>query len=744
MDTIYRFEYYNLQGNKIEVQFIPNVCSSSSPQEVFLIENIFEIGRYTFGFEKDYIKDKVCGSNAVTLEVEVNFQKLNRLALESEHYMLILKCLLDYKYEYKRESHFSDSHNIYNVFIIKIDGLELPQSVYCQRDIYGSLTDNGSLTLTDILSTALLDLDFKKYYEKAIDTTLLAGSELDSGSYRNVPVLWQWFCNNSDSIIIDNAFSDELWSLMPHAVGLFPIYNPFGGRFSRKDTDDLNSNKSKSFYGIKGRVGSGEGDAFYNDVLYNNYGIFQLVKLERLLSSIYQLAFDEHIRFYPFFSNYKINCSSILETVRFYKQSFDGTGESGNILGSDSVYVCTGGIAPVRKSAGIFVYRPLFGYVRFNMVSYRDYSKTFEKLDFSNLQEYIESVFMSFGIWCYSIVQRDGVWVQNLTNTGFLGASELDIANSNSNQISINDRHSRINVGRSDQSDNINLTKYVNEDIDISNTDSNEASVDEVYHNSICQCLAVERFSLCENGRTDLTGEFGASVTPFMGLKPSNNFQYNTFAPADNRTEGYVRDKVGKMFDCYSYYPKEWNELQLYYIEDDPNIVNIPSAFSVSNSVLFRKDFAGTEIKNKAILGSVDFIEVAIGTSISASIGAEHGFNRGLGSDLAGRIAINNSLVNCIIKHISEVQRNCITQQISKNISNENRMRYILECEYAVNYSYGLKVDFSYLIGTKYKILNTQIINSAIKLYDIEWFVLGLEFDYNSSLLTFKLIGDCN
>ena len=98
-DCIYIFEYLNNQGQTIQLKFVPNVCVSHSPTEIRLIENIFEIKTFKFGFEKDYIKDKVCGQNVSTLEVEVNFSKLNRLALEDEHYMNILECILNYKIE---------------------------------------------------------------------------------------------------------------------------------------------------------------------------------------------------------------------------------------------------------------------------------------------------------------------------------------------------------------------------------------------------------------------------------------------------------------------------------------------------------------------------------------------------------------------------------------------------------------------------------------------------------------------
>ncbi len=55
-NTIYNFEYLNLQGQTIAIQFIPNVCETHTPTEIRLIENIFSIKDFVFGFEKDSIK----------------------------------------------------------------------------------------------------------------------------------------------------------------------------------------------------------------------------------------------------------------------------------------------------------------------------------------------------------------------------------------------------------------------------------------------------------------------------------------------------------------------------------------------------------------------------------------------------------------------------------------------------------------------------------------------------------------
>ena len=165
MNTIYNFKYLNNQGNIILIQFIPNVCNTHSPLEVDLFEDIFEVKNYTFGFEKDNIKDKVCGMNVSTLDVSLSFRRLNALASQggngSEHYRNILECILNYK---KIKAVNGKNINIYNCFIIKIDGQEMMQSVFLQREIYGSLTEDGEMQLTDLLSSALKELNFKKYY----------------------------------------------------------------------------------------------------------------------------------------------------------------------------------------------------------------------------------------------------------------------------------------------------------------------------------------------------------------------------------------------------------------------------------------------------------------------------------------------------------------------------------------------------------------------------------------------------
>ena len=124
-DAIYKFNYLNLQGQSVELTFVPNVCNINNPAEIHLVENVFAVKSFAFSFAGESIKDRVCGAVPSILEVDVNFKKLNRLAMEDEHYMNILECLLNYKNVYERIGQFKETYNIYNVFIVDIGGVSL-------------------------------------------------------------------------------------------------------------------------------------------------------------------------------------------------------------------------------------------------------------------------------------------------------------------------------------------------------------------------------------------------------------------------------------------------------------------------------------------------------------------------------------------------------------------------------------------------------------------------------------------